>query len=153
MVQSDSSLLVLAMWTSVVAASVQRRARVVSSGGAGVACAACCWHLLKKHACATMWHMAEGGGQQAAHAVLLLAHGRSQGLVCRTDSAELTGQYKSTFGRQPTLLLLWLQENPDLFKWLTGQQEAPQEMQQNPAYQVRPYPAVASIPSLCLQLD
>ncbi|WIA12036.1 hypothetical protein OEZ85_012115 [Tetradesmus obliquus] len=27
------------------------------------------------------------------------------------------------------------QENPDLFKWLTGQQQAPQELQQNPAYQ------------------
>lgn len=33
-------------------------------------------------------------------------------------------------------LLLCLQENPDLFKWLTGQQQAPQELQQNPAYQV-----------------
>eukprot|EP00879_Flechtneria_rotunda_P003528 GHRR01003760.1.p1 GENE.GHRR01003760.1~~GHRR01003760.1.p1 ORF type:complete len:150 (+),score=32.82 GHRR01003760.1:222-671(+) len=27
------------------------------------------------------------------------------------------------------------QENPDLFKWLTGQQQAPQDMQQNQAYQ------------------
>jgi hypothetical protein len=41
-------------------------------------------------------------------------------------------------------LLLCLQENPDLFKWLTGQQDAPQEMQQNPAFQVRRHPAVAS---------
>lgn len=29
-----------------------------------------------------------------------------------------------------------MQENPDLFKWLTGQQEAPAEMQANPAYTV-----------------
>jgi hypothetical protein len=38
-----------------------------------------------------------------------------------------------------SLLLLWLslQENPDLFKWLTGQQQPPQELQQNPAYMVR----------------
>eukprot|EP00878_Enallax_costatus_P018102 GHUV01019045.1.p1 GENE.GHUV01019045.1~~GHUV01019045.1.p1 ORF type:complete len:127 (+),score=19.98 GHUV01019045.1:157-537(+) len=28
------------------------------------------------------------------------------------------------------------QENPELFKWLTGQSEAPQDMQRNPAYQV-----------------
>ncbi|KAF6253390.1 Flavinator of succinate dehydrogenase-domain-containing protein [Scenedesmus sp. NREL 46B-D3] len=27
------------------------------------------------------------------------------------------------------------QENPDLFKWLTGQQQVPQQMQQNSAYQ------------------
>ncbi len=28
------------------------------------------------------------------------------------------------------------QENPDLFKWLTGQEEAPQTMQANPAFVV-----------------
>ena len=28
------------------------------------------------------------------------------------------------------------QENPDLFKWLTGQEEAPQAMQANPAFVV-----------------
>jgi hypothetical protein len=30
-----------------------------------------------------------------------------------------------------------VQENPDLFKWLTGQQEAPSDMQANAAYLVR----------------
>lgn len=30
------------------------------------------------------------------------------------------------------------QENPDLFKWLTGQQEAPSQLQANPAYTVGP---------------
>lgn len=34
------------------------------------------------------------------------------------------------------LLCVHLQENPDLFKWLTGQQEAPSDMQANPAFAV-----------------
>jgi succinate dehydrogenase flavin-adding protein (antitoxin of CptAB toxin-antitoxin module) len=33
-----------------------------------------------------------------------------------------------------------LQENPDLFKWLTGQQEPPGEMQGNQAFKVRQGP-------------
>ena len=28
------------------------------------------------------------------------------------------------------------QENPDLYKWLTGQEQVPTEMQQNPAFLV-----------------
>jgi hypothetical protein len=32
-----------------------------------------------------------------------------------------------------------VQENPDLFKWLTGQQEAPGDMQANAAFMVRGY--------------
>lgn len=30
-----------------------------------------------------------------------------------------------------------LQENPDLFKWLTGQLPAPEEVEANSAYRVR----------------
>jgi hypothetical protein len=33
--------------------------------------------------------------------------------------------------------LVHVQENPDLFKWLTGQQEAPSDLSSNRAYQVK----------------
>lgn len=37
-----------------------------------------------------------------------------------------------------------MQENPDLYKWLTGQLEAPEHMQENPAFRVSSGAAAAA---------
>ena len=54
---------------------------------------------------------------------------------CRPPAGCVTHEHPTP--RAPWLLLATLlQENPDLFKWLTGQLEEPERLQKNPAYQV-----------------